>query len=257
MRKLLGRRKVVIGAVVLLFLFSLNGISGEVRNFMVSVSSPLQAGVWKTGDSIATFFAGGNLKKEHELLRQENFALLQQVVSLQDLQKENEELRTILHFNLQEEFSLVRGEIIGKDLGKDTITVRTGKHSRIKEGMPVITVGKVAVGKIVEVFAESAKIQLLSAKGKKLDVKVAESGVAGVVKGEGGQRMVLDLVPQEDELHVGDIVVTSALGNVFPENILIGQVGEVIRTGSDPFQKAALEPFFNLKTVEFVLVVVS
>ena len=257
MRKMVSHKKVVIGAIALLFLFGLNLASAQVRGFATGVSSPFLAALWHAGDNVSTFFAGGSLHKENELLWQENLALQQEIVALQDIQKENQELRTILDLGLPEEFNLVMGQIIAKNLAQDVITITGGTNKGIREGMPVITASKVAVGRVTEVFEDHAKVQLLSAKDKKLEAKIAETAVTGVVQGQGGQRFMFDLVPQEDEFAPGDMVVTSSLGNIFPENILIGKVTEVIKSGADPFQKADLEPYFNLKTAEFVLVIVS
>ena len=123
--------------------------------------------------------------------------------------------------------------------------------------MPVITAGKAAVGMVVESFSTHARVQLISAKESKLDAKIAETQVTGVIRGQGGQKLMLDLVPQEDELREGDIVLTSNLGDVFPENLLIGEVANVLKSGADPFQKANLKPFFNLKSSELVFVITS
>jgi rod shape-determining protein MreC len=257
MQKLLSKKKVVIGAVVLLFLFSLNLVSAQARGFAISVSSPFQAALWRAGDEVSTFFAGGMLRKENELLYEENLALLQKTIALQDIARENTELRSILNFELQDEFQLEMAEIIGKNIAEDVITIRKGTINGIQVGMPVITSSRVAVGRVVEVFKEYAYVELLSAKDKKLDAKISDTPVTGVVEGQGGARIILDLVPQEEQFAPGDIVVTSALGNSFPENILIGRVNEVIKTGADPFQKADLQPFFSLKTTEFVLIITS
>jgi rod shape-determining protein MreC len=257
MRKLLSKRKVVIGAVALLFLFSLNVVSSEARGFALSVSSPFQAALWRAGDSVSTFFAGGRLRQENELLEQENLALLQETISLQDIAKENDELRSILNFGLQDEFTLEAAAIIGKNLAEDVITIRGGSEKGIREDMPVITSSKVAVGKVAQVFSGYSYVRLLSAKDKKLDAKISETQVTGVVQGRGGQRIFLDLVPQEEQFAPGDIVVTSQLGSSFPENILIGKVRNIIKTGADPFQKADIQPFFSLKKAEFVLIITS
>jgi len=257
MRKMVLRKKIVIGAVVLLFVFGLNLVSGQVRGFVMSVSSPFLTVLWNAGDNVSMFFAGGSLRKENELLEQKNFALLQELIQFEDTAKENDELRRILEFDAQEDFDLVMGEIIGKNIAEDIITVRVGRNKGIREGMPVITASRVAVGKVIRVFEDSSSVQLLSAVDKKIDAKISETAVTGVIRGEGGQHMILDLVPQEDEISMGDIVVTSSLGNVFPENILIGEVQEILKTGSDPFQKARLLPFFKIKTTEFVLIIVS
>ena len=92
---------------------------------------------------------------------------------------------------------------------------------------------------------------------KIFDAEIVETGVAGVIRGQGGQRVILDLVPQEDQFAQGDLVVTSNLGSVFPENLLIGEVVEIVKSGADPFQKAKINSFFNLKSADLVFVITS
>ena len=257
MRGLVSKRKFAIGTVVVLFLLSLNLISSQVREFVTSVSSPLQVSLWQAGKNISTFFGGGSLRTENEVLRQENFSLMQKVISLQDVESENEELRRMLELGLVEEFRMAMAEVIGKNLGEDVITIRGGQNQGIQKGMPVIASGTIAVGKVVESFSDHARVQLISADAGRTDAQIAGTETTGVVRGEGGQKLMLDLVPQEDELGMGDIVVTSNLGGVFPKNLLIGEITEILKAGADPFQKANVKPFFSLKSLETVFVITS
>ena len=245
------------GAVVLLFLLSLNLISSQVREVATSISSSAQSSLWRAGNAVSTFLGGGSLRIENETLIQENLALLGEVIALQDVKRENEELRQVLDLGLAEEFDMVTGEIIGKNLGQDIITIRGGQDKGIQKGMPVITSEKVAVGRVIESFGAFARVQLISAKESRLDARIDKTEITGVVRGQGGQKLVLDLILQEDEFHVGDVVVTSNLGEVFPENLLIGNVEKIVKTGADPFQKANVKPFFNLKSAELVFVITS
>lgn len=257
MRSLVSKKRLTIGAAVILLFFSLNLISSQVRGLAISISSPIQTSLWRAGNAISTFLGGGSLRVENEALVQENFTLLQELVALQDLKRENEELRRMLDLGLAEEFDMAMGEIIGKELAKDIIVIKAGQDKRIQKGMPVITGGKIAVGRVVESFPTHARVQLISADESKVDASIAEAAATGVVRGQGGQKLMLDLVPQEDEFHVGDLVVTSNLGGLFPKGLLIGEVAEILKTGVDPFQKADVKPFFNLKSTQAVFVITS
>jgi rod shape-determining protein MreC len=257
MRSLLSKRRLVVGTAAVLFLLSLNLVSSQVRGLAIALSSPLQASLWRAGDGVSAFFGGGSLRRQNEALIQENSVLLAKVVALQDAERENRELREMLQLGLAEEFNMVDAEIIGKSLAQDSIVIRGGQNKGIQKGMPVITAGKAALGRVIESFPTHARVQLISAKESKLDAKIAETQVTGVVRGQGGQELMLDLVPQEDEFLVGDIVLTSNLGDMFPENLLIGKVEEVLKSGENPFQKANVKPFFNLKSTESVFVITS
>ncbi len=257
MRDLVSKKKLMIGTAAVLFLFALNLISSQVRNFAMGISSPVQAVLWGTGHSISTFFGGGKLLLENEVLKQENLALLSQHIALEDLEKENEELRRILDLGVTQEFRMVMGEIIGKNLMEDVIVIRGGENNGIQKGMPVITSEKVVVGRVLESFFSYAHVQLISANEQRLDAQIMEANATGVVRGQGGQKLMLDLVPQEEDFQIGDVLVTSNLGEVFPENLLIGEVTEILTVGADPFQRAKVKPFFNMKSAEILFVITS
>ena len=169
------------GAVVLLFLLSLNLISSQVREVATSISSSAQSSLWRAGNAVSTFLGGGSLRIENETLIQENLALLGEVIALQDVKRENEELRQVLDLGLAEEFDMVAGEIIGKNLGQDIITIRGGRDKGIQRGMPVITSEKVAVGRVIESFGAFARVQLISAKECRLDARIDKTETIGIV----------------------------------------------------------------------------
>lgn len=257
MQELLSRRRLVIGTVIVLFVLSLNLFSSQARGFFASLSATPQAILWDAGDRVSNFFGGGNLQRRIEDLEEQNFLLRSQIVELQDLRDENEDFRQILELGIDEDFRIVMGKVIGKSITEDTIILRVGKEEGIQKGMPVITSGRVVVGRVLEVFKSSSQVRLISNKKSSFDAQISEKEITGVARGEGGQKVLIDLVPQEDDLAAGDMVITSALGDIFPEGLLIGEVAEVVKTGADPFQKARVNPFFDLKSLDTVFVIAS
>lgn len=257
MRSLLSKRRLVVGTAVVLFLFSLNLVSFQVRSFVTSLFSPLQASLWQAGDSISIFFSGGKIRVENETLKQENFDLLHKIIALRDVERENAELRKLLEFGLAEQFHMVMAEIVGKNLMEDVILIRGGQDKGIQKGMPVITAGKVVVGRVLESFSTYSRVQLISAKENRIDARIAETKTAGVVRGQGGQKLLFDLIPQGEEFQVGNVVVTSNLGDVFPENLLIGEIAEILENRADPFQKANVKSFFDIQSADAVFVITS
>jgi len=137
------------------------------------------------------------------------------------------------------------------------LRIRAGKEEGIQPGMPVITSSRIVVGRVREVFSNVSTIRLLSHKESKFDGKIPGRQITGIVRGQGRQKALFDLVPHEEQLEIGDSVVTSNLGGIFPENLLVGEVTDVIKTGADPFQKAHVNPFFHIESAETVFVIVN
>ena len=68
---------------------------------------------------------------------------------------------------------------------------------------------------------------------------------------------LLDLIPPDVEVSVGEIVITSGLGSRFPKGIVIGQVVELLQNDNQAFQQAIVRPTVDLDRLELVLVITS
>ena len=65
----------------------------------------------------------------------------------------------------------------------------------------------------------------------------------------------MEKIPQEDKLDVGDVVITSDLGGVFPEGLVVGTVSQVRRRDGDLFQEAVVEPAVEMSRLERLYVI--
>ena len=229
---------------------ALNFFQNKVRNFFYLVSAPIQASLWQAGDRVSNFFATitefRNLKKENEDLKLKVQLLLTENASLRELKKENETLRTALNIGLEKEFKLTLVQVIGKDISQDSLIINRGSKHGIAKNMPVITEQKNLVGRISEVYDDFSKVMLIFNKESSFDARISEQEIFGVVKGRGGLKAFIDRVPQDKELKVGDILVTSVLGGVFPAGLLVGEIKEVKKSDLEPFQQAEISPFFDI-----------
>lgn len=241
------RSRAVLISLVLLVFVSLNVFQSGIRNFFYSLSSPLHSFFWSQGRGFSDFFLNvfkaGTLKQENEFLQGQVHFLTQQLVLFEEQQKENEELRKALGLGIQKNFEVIATNILARDAGEDSVLIDKGADAGIGKGMTVITPSSVLIGKIGEVFENFSKVLLLSNPSSSFDAKVTEKDVSGLVKGEGRSRVAFSLVPKEKSLEKGDVVITSKLGGVFPENLLVGEVESVSSNPADSFQLAYLKLF--------------
>jgi len=249
---------IIVGILVIFFL---NFYQKEVKNFFYKISEPIQKVFWRAGGRISDFFeaisAIQNLKKEAEELKLKVQELLAQLVSLKELKKENEILREALNLNLAEEFNLSLAEVIGKDVSEDFILINKGVDDGISENLPVITQQKILVGKISEVYKNYSRVKLISHKESSFDGKIVEKEILGQVKGEGNFKILLDLIPREQEITEGDLVESSALGGTFPKGLLVGQIKQVKKSDIQPFNQAEISPLFDLGELEMVFIILN
>jgi len=245
-------RKILFFIVIIVLIFSLlNFFQKEIRSFFYSFSAPIQKNLWQAGERSSNFlsvvFNAEGLKKERNDLELKNQELMTQLAELNKLEEENRNLRQALGLGLEKDFKLSFALIISKDISQDFILIDKGKRDGILKDMPVITEEKVLIGKITEVYDKFSKVMLISNKQSSFDVKILDQNeCSGVIKGLGDFNLLLDLIPLEKEVSLGDIIVTSCLGGIFPDNLLVGEVKKVEKTDIESFQQADIEPIFDL-----------
>jgi len=256
-----GLKMGIIGVLLIVFFVVLNltSFSKEAKNFFYVISSPIQKTFWRAGDNISDFFEviskTKKLKAEVDELELKIEELTAENARLKELKKENEVLREALGVSLEKEFKLLPAEVTGKEISQDFILINKGAKDGISRGLPVITQQKSLIGKIGEVYKNFSKVILISNEESSFDAKISETAIQGVVKGNGNLKLYLDLIPHEKEIKEGDLVVTTALGGIFPSGLLVGIIEEILKSDIHPFQKAKIFPFFNLKEIEILFII--
>lgn len=266
------RNILLFGILAILVIVALNFFQKPVRNFFYLISAPIQKTFWRAGDRVSDFFETisdiKNLKKENEDLKLKIQSLLAENVQLLEFKKENETLRVALNLGLEKQFNLTFAEVIGKDISQDSLIIDKGSDDGILKGQPVITQEKTLVGKINEVYKNFSKVMLISHKDSSFDGKILDTSnqnefgtgraeITGLVKGSGNFKIFFDLVPRDEEIKKEDIIMTTAVGGIFPEGLLVGEIKEVEKSDLEPFQKAEISPFFDIKEVNYLFIVVS
>lgn len=252
--------------ILIVFFIGFNALSDSIKNIFFSISYRLEKNFWKAGETASAFFASfldaKNLAKDNEKLKQENQNLLAEVSSLRTLNCQNEAAVSVFGACQQDNFELLSANVIGLDNFKDIISIDKGSDDGISENMPVINQQKVLFGKVVKVYKNFSEVMLISNKSNVLDVKIMQNDevkpiINGVIKGNGGLGVYLDLVPVNEEINQGDVLVTSALEGDFPKDLLIGKITKKEKNDQKPFQQAQVEPFFNIKNTESLFVIVN
>jgi len=225
------------------------------------MSSPIQRFLWKIGDSASGFFASfieaAKLKKDFNDLSLKNQELLSEIAALKELKSENETLRSALDVELQKDFKLSFCQIVGKDVYRDSILINKGRKDGVSENMPVVTGQRVVAGRVSEVLDNFSRVMLLGNKDSFFDAKIQEKNIEGMVRGEGGSKVIFDLVPRDQDVNQGDPVVTSILGGIFPPGLLIGEVAQVKKSDTEPIQNIEIRPYFDLGRAEGLFLIIG
>ncbi len=250
--------------IIVLAIFLLNYFQKELRSFFYSISSSTQKVLWEAGDSVSDFFDGvvriKTLESETDELKLKNQELLAEIIVLKGLKRENETLRRALEIDLEKDFKLILGQVIGKDISSDFILIDKGESDGVSRDMPVITKEKVILGKVSEVYNRYSKIMLLTSEKSSFDAKIfspekEEKNISGIVKGKNNLKAFLELVSKDEDIANGDLVITTKLGGVFPDNLLVGRIKEIRKKDVESFQQAEIEPAFDIKEINYLFII--
>ena len=253
--------KVLTVFVLILVVLAFGFFQKEVKNLAYGFSSGWQEAFWQAGNRVSDFFKGvlkrGEIKEELDRSLLENQKLLSQIASLKEIEKENQTLREALGMGLEKEFQLELAYLISKDISKDSILINKGEKEGILKGMSVITSGKVLVGRIGRVFEDFSEVILISNKESSFEAKIAGQDIFGIAKGKGSLKVSLELIPREKSVSREDLVVSSSLGGIFPQGLLVGKVREVKKSDVEPFQIAEIIIGFTVDNLNKLFIITN
>jgi rod shape-determining protein MreC len=200
--------------------------------------------------------ANQQLRSEIKRLREANF-------KLSGADQENRRLRKLLLLRDKSEGSTMSAQVIGKEVSGFFRVMRIrldrGERDWVKTGMPVLDADGL-VGQIRRTWGRYSDVLLTADKTSAIDVVVRRSGARGILKGTGGDQYYacqLEYLSREDQVNVGDLVVTSGLGHRFPGNIPVGNISKVVKHEFGLYQEAEVTPAVNFSRVEEVLIMVA
>ena len=251
---------IIILALSLIFLNSKNvlNIPKDAFDFCVS---PVEKIFKKTSDKTGNFlrFLGTikDLNQENETLKKENRKLASEIVELKEITWENKLLRKQLDLSPREDLKLISSFIIGKsspELGQ-YITIDKGRNSGIEKNQAVIASSGILVGKVIETSSNTSKIILITDINSSVSAIIQETRASGIVKGEHGIGLIMEMIPRGEEIKSEETVITSGLEGFFPKGLLIGKIKNAISSPSSIFQKAIIEPAINIQELEMIFIV--
>ena len=232
------------------------GLQAAIYPLQLAVNSPSAAWRWLR-ESFAT---RESLQKEVEGLRSQ--LREQQLMTLRQaaLQRENATLRNLNGVMPEVIEKRLVGEIISVEVSttlRQRLLVNRGGNAGVFKSQPVVT-GDGVIGQVFRTGPFSSEIILITDAEHALPVQVLRSGVRTIALGT-GRATALDLpyVPQNYDVKVGDVLVTSGLGQVFPYGVPVGRVTKVMRDPAQPLAQIQAVPLAKIEGDREVLFIWS
>ena len=245
---LTGTVLITVATVVILIIINAIGLLKPVGAVVGLALKPVTA-VFSLGSS-------SKLSEENERLREENSQLRADAAKREEDLRLNTALRNQLSFVQSNNFKVVGADIISQDPTnyKQFLTIGKGSSSGIQKGQTVVS-GGLLVGRVTDTTPTTAKVYLITDYNSAVPVLDQATRATGVIRGDRGFGLKLEMVAQTDQLKPGDTVVTSGFGGEYQKGLVIGTIGEVNQQAADVFQSASINPAVDFRRLEEVFVI--
>ena len=196
-----------------------------------------------------------DVRRENVVLRKSVKRLNERIVANNEAVVANARLKALLDLKGTLDSPSLAVSVIGDDSSAwfKTLVVDRGAADGLLEGMPVLAAGG-AVGRLVKVAAHSSRVLLLTDHASAIAALVQRSRARGVVRGMGSGRCSLEFTVKEEDVKVGDTVISSGVGGVFPKGVPIGEVTMVKKGEYGVFQTIEVRPTVTIGNLEEMLV---
>ena len=260
----------VIVAVFLVGIMAYAGANGRLtaapQELLSVVLTPLQkvtsalsggaASVWEKYTSI------DDVMDRNEQLEAENAELRQQMVDYDRIKAENDAYKALARIqDTNSEASYVSAFVIGRDPLDEFggFTLDQGSTDGVAVNDAIISDRGYLLGVVVEVDATSCKVMTILHPSFNAAGVISRTRENGIITGSADNaadgQCVLTNLDRATEARKGDQVITTGLGGVFPANLLVGTVQEVVPEQSGKSSSAVILPGADPRTVKHVFIV--
>jgi rod shape-determining protein MreC len=199
------------------------------------------------------------LQERNALLESQVSQLQTQLIVLEERLGEAQVCFALLDFGrTNPQYDYIAATVIGREISPflQYIIIDKGTEDGIRFGMPVVT-QQGLVGRVDAVIASAARIKLITDSTSVVNVRLQSAGIEAQLIGSLTGDVSLDLIPLDENIEPGDVILTSGLGGNYPPNIFVGQVLSTQQRENALFQTATVQPIVNFASINAVLVVTN
>jgi rod shape-determining protein MreC len=195
------------------------------------------------------------LREENKALKQELQELQMAVQRLNFLENENDRLRQLLGSDIRQASRRMAAEVVAvaTDPFSHQVVINKGSANGVYEGQPVLD-NRGILGQVMSVGRGTARVLLISDQSHALSLRAERNDIRVLARGTGDlQRLELVYIPHSSELEVGDKLMSSGLGGVYPEGYPVAEITEIDRDERLQYARVSARPFAQLDRIRTVL----
>lgn len=215
-------------------------------------------------------------REENKILQERITSLFQEKEKLQETISESKRLKRILNYQEETPYELVSARVVGwtPSLFSSALLIDKGINQGFEKDTPVVAWqedgnpqdpgvadfslrlnGMAVVGRISESGPDMSKVLLITDSNSELAAMVQRSREKGVIAGTGERVLLLKYLSPTADLEIGDLIITSGMGRIFPVGLVIGSVEEVLRGVGGLEKRAWVVPRVNINQLEDVQII--
>ena len=238
------------------------GFVHQIRLLTISATRP----ILESQDQITSFVKSQirnlselpSLARKNHALQEELTQLKGQSVLTTELKQENERLKALLGLKEKSVFRSVSARIIGRDLSHWSffVVLNKGTQDGVKEEDALLHSDGL-VGKVVLAGARSSRAILLTDRESRVSALNQRTRDVGLIEGTGSLLLKMTYLDRDADIQIGDIIVSSGHGGIYPKGVPIGRVQLVGEDENLLSRYAVVKPFVSFAKLEEVLCVSS
>ncbi len=254
---------------IMIYSASTGGLATLPQTVVGAVVTPIQSLVTSVSDGVSGFFGGlfggGDLQRQVDALRRENADLRNQIVDYDQLKQQNSWYNEILGLHEEHsDYTFASGRVIGRDPADayGNFTISAGENADVSVNDPVLTTDGDLVGVVYEVGLTYAKVRTVLDPATKVSAQISRTGDTGYTAGSTvsmarQQTLRLTTLERSSGVAIGDYVITSGIGGIYPSGLLIGTVRQIDSASDGMTLDASVELFADIFALKQVMVICS
>ena len=264
-------RSVGVLALILIGVMIYSAVSGGFATIPETVAgifvTPFQSFATSVSNGVSGFFSqltgSGELQERIDQLEEENAELRKQMVDYDELKQTNDWYSEILGLHEENpEYTFAAGRVIGREPSDfyGNFTISAGQNAGVAVNDPVVSTDGSLVGVVEEVGLTYAKVRTILDPSIKVASQISRTGDTAYTNGstvdmarQNALRMTT--LERSSGAAVGDYVITSGIGGVYPSGLLIGSVKEISNATDGMTLDANVELFTDIYNLKQVMVI--
>lgn len=198
-----------------------------------------------------------SLMDQNRALHDENFQLKIKLQKYESLEAENNRLRELMGSSFRVGEKTLIAELIAVDMVpfSQQLLLNKGKDHNVYSGQPILDATGV-MGQVLKVGPLTSTAIMITDPSHEIPIEINRNGLRAIARGTGDtSQLELPHIPNNADIVVGDLLVTSGLGGRFPPGYPVARVTSVTTLPGEPFANIAAEPTAKLLSTREVLLV--